>query len=58
MAVVDAADLFLNHCFLGIIIFLPVLLVVTVGIWAYSQPPQEPTYTEFFLMTVNKLISL
>lgn len=58
MAVVDAADLLLNHCFLGIIICLPVLPVVIVGIRADPQPPQEPTDAEFFLMTVNKSISL
>ena len=58
MAVVDAADLLLNHRFLGIIICLPVLPVVIVGIRADPQPPQEPADAEFFLMTVNKSISL
>ena len=58
MAVVNIADLLLNLCFLGIIICLPVLAVVVVGIRADPQPPQEPTNAEFFLMTVNKSISL
>jgi len=58
MAVIDAADLFLNLCFLGIIIRLPVFPVVIVGIRANRQPPQQPADTEFFLMTVNKSISL
>jgi hypothetical protein len=58
MAVIDAADLLLNLCFLGIIIRLPVFPVVIVGIRTNRQPPQQPADTEFFLMTVNKSISL
>ena len=58
MAVVDIPDLLLNLCFLGIIIRLPVFPVVIVGIRANRQPPQQPADTEFFLMTVNKSISL
>ena len=58
MAMVDAADLLLNLRFLGIVICLPVLPVVIVGIRADRQPPQQPADTEFFLMTVNKSISL
>lgn len=58
MIVIDVADLLLNLCCFGIIICLPVLAVVVVGIRADPQPPQEPTNAEFFLMTVNKSISL
>ena len=58
MAVVDATDLLLNLCFLGIIICLPVLPVVIVGIRAERQPPQQPADTEFLMMLVNKSISL
>ncbi len=58
MAVIDAADLLLNLCFLSIIIGLPVFAVVIVGIRTDLQPPQQPADAEFFLMTVNKLINL
>ena len=58
MAVVDAADLLLNFCFLGIIICLPVLPVVIVGIRADRQPPQQPAYPEFFMVLFDKPISL
>ena len=58
MAVVDAADLLLDHRFLGIIICLPMLPVVIVGIRADPQPPQEPADAEFLLMIINKSISL
>ena len=58
VSVVNLTDLPLDFCFLGIIICLPVLPVVIVGIRADPQPPQEPTDAEFFLMTVNKSISL
>ena len=58
MAVVDAADLLLDHRFLGIIICLPMLPVVIVGIRADPQLPQEPADAEFLLMILNKSISL
>ena len=58
MAMVDAADLLLDHRFLGIIICLPMLPVVIVGVRADPQPPQEPADAVFLLMVVNKSISL
>ena len=58
MAVVDAADLILNLCFLGIIICLPMLPVVIVGIRADCQPPQQPADAESLMVLVNKSISL
>ncbi len=56
--VVNLINLLPDFCFLGKIIRLPVFPVVIVGIRADPQPPQEPTDAEFFLMTVNKSISL
>ena len=58
VAVVDLFDQFLDLLFLGIVTRLPVFPVVIVGIRANRQPPQQPADTEFFLMTVNKSISL
>ncbi len=58
MAVIDAADLLLNLCFLGIIIRLPVFPVVIVGIRADPQPPQQPADAEFFLMLIDEPVSL
>jgi hypothetical protein len=58
MSVVDFIYLPLDFCFLGVIIRLPVFPVVIIGIRADSQPPQQPAGTEFFLMLVNKQVSL
>ncbi len=57
VAVVDVPDLLLDF-FLSIIISLPVFPVVIVCVRADRQPPQQPADAEFFLMVVNKSISL
>lgn len=56
--VVDFIYLLLDFCFLGVIIRLPVFPVVIVGIRADPQPPQQPAGAEFFMMLVNKPVSL
>ncbi len=53
--VVDFIYLPLDLCFLGIIIRLPVFPVVIVGIRA---EPQQPVGAEFFVVLVNKPVSL
>jgi len=56
--VVDFIYLPLNFCFLGVIIRLPVFPVVIVGIRTDPQPSQQPAGAEFFVVLVNKLVSL
>ena len=56
--VVDFIYLPMDLCFLGIIIRLPVFPVVIIGIRADPQPPQQPTGAEFFMVLVNKPVSL
>ena len=58
MPVVDLIYLAPDFCFLGIIICLPVFPVVIVGIRAEPQPPQRPADAEFFMVLVNKPVSL
>lgn len=58
VAVVDVSDLLLDFLFLSIIIRLPVFPVVIVCVGADRQPSQQPANAEFFLMVVNKSISL
>ncbi len=58
MPVVDFRNLFLDCCFLGIIIRLPVFPVVIVGIRADPQAPQQPADAEFFMVLVDKPVSL
>ena len=58
MAVIDAADLLLNLCFLGIIIRLPVFPVVVISIRADAQPLQQPAGAIFLMVLVNESISL
>ena len=53
MAVIDAADLLLNLCFLGMIIRLPVFPVVVISIRADSQPLQQPADAVFLMVLVN-----
>ena len=56
--VVDFFYLPLDFCFLGIITCLPIFPVVIVGIRADPQPPQKPPGAEFFMVLVDKPVSL
>ncbi len=56
--VVDFIYLPQDFCFLGIIIRLPVFPVVIVGIRADPQPLVQPAGAEFFMVLVNKPVSL
>ena len=58
VAVVYFFNLPLNFCFLGTVIRLPVFSVVIVGIRTDSQPAQQPPNAEFFMMLVDKSVSL
>ena len=58
VSVVNLTDLPLDFCFLGVIICLPVFPVVIIGIRADRQAPQQPAGAEFFLVLVNKPVSL
>ena len=56
--VVDFRNLLLDCCFLGVIIRLLVFPVVIIGIRADPQAPEQPAGTEFFMVLVNKPVSL
>ena len=56
--VVDLVNLPLDFCFLSIVICLPVFPVVIVGIRADLQPPKQPTDAEFFMVLIDKPVSL
>ena len=58
MFMINFVNLCQNLGFLGIIICLPVFPVVIIRIRANIQSPEQPTDTEFFLMLINKPISL
>ena len=58
VAVVDVSNLLMDLLFLSILIRLGVFPVVIVCIWTDRQPSQQPEDAEFFLMAVNKPISL
>ena len=58
MPVVDLINLLMDFCFLGIIIRLLVFLVVIVGIRADPQASEQPAGSEFFIVLVNKSVSL
>ena len=58
VAVVYLFYLFLNFCFLSVIFRLSLLSVVIVGIRTDLQPPQQPADAEFFMILLDKSISL
>ena len=58
MFMINLTDLFLNRCFLGIILRLPVFPVVVVSVRIDTQPAQKPTDAEFAMVLVDKSISL
>lgn len=58
MFMVNFYDFFLNFCFLGIIICLPMFSVVVISIWTDMQPLKKPAHTKFIGMFVYKSISL
>ncbi len=58
VAVVDLFNLFLDFRFLDVIIRLPVFPVVIVGVRADFQPSQQPANAEFFMILIDKSISL
>jgi len=56
--VVDLVNLLLDFCFLGAVICLSVFPVVVVGIRAQAKPSQQPANAEFFMILVDKSVSL
>ncbi len=55
---VDLLNLSQNSLLFGAIFRLPVFPVVIINVWIQAQPQQQPAYTEFLMMLVDKPIRL